>query len=266
MACPVSVHLVPQYCDPELFPSAVAVVIDVLRASTTIVQALAAGAREVIPCEEVEEALRKAAGYAPDSRLLGGEREGKRISQFDLGNSPAEYTPERVAGRSVIFTTTNGTRALTIVRLARRVYVAGLVNVNAVVRRLVAEACPVFIVCAGTNGSVTAEDMLCAGALVAGLKAAYGPGPLDGAATLSLSLFEAQGRTLPDVLQTLRESQGGRNLIKLGMETDLALAARWDSSTVVPVLTPEGGLIAADTSGDGDRQWVPAPEEGTAGD
>ena len=96
------------------------VVIDVLRASTTLITALAAGAREIIPCVEVEQARDEAAQFAADEVLLAGEREALPIEGFDLGNSPAEYTPEQVAGKTIVFTTTNGTHALAKCGRARR--------------------------------------------------------------------------------------------------------------------------------------------------
>src|SRR5438132_10850132 len=106
------------------------VVIDVLRAAPTIFQALAAGATEVVPCLEVEEA-KKIAVQIARSAILGGERGGKQIPDFDLGNSPAEYTPERVAGKTVVFTTTNGTRAMLRCEAARRVLIAAFTNLSA---------------------------------------------------------------------------------------------------------------------------------------
>ena len=97
--------------------------------------------------------------------MLGGERRGKRIEGFDLGNSPAEYTPEAVGGRRVFITTTNGTRALHHARLARRVVVGAFVNLSAVVASVRDEP-RVDILCAGTDGSETREDILAAGAIV----------------------------------------------------------------------------------------------------
>src|SRR5262245_9024917 len=108
----VYVHLAPELFQSGDLHDGVAVVIDVLRASTTIVQALAAGALAVIPCSEVDEAERLAARFRPGTALLGGERKGVRIAGFDLGNSPGEYTPAVLRGKTLIFTTTNGTRAL----------------------------------------------------------------------------------------------------------------------------------------------------------
>jgi len=149
----------------------IAVVIDVLRASTTIITALANGAARVRPMADVAAARASAAALGPGT-VLGGERGGVRIDGFDLGNSPAEYARDRVAGRSLVITTTNGTAALAACRAAREIVVGAIVNRSAVVaavRRLAAAAADcdaVHLVCAGTDGAVTAEDVLAAGAIL----------------------------------------------------------------------------------------------------
>src|SRR4051812_42560200 len=107
----IDVYLLPALVEPEALSGSTVVVIDVLRATTTIVHALAAQAVEVAPFRDVEDA-RRLANDLGNKAVLGGERGGVPIPGFDLGNSPAEYTSERVAGKTVIFTTTNGTRAL----------------------------------------------------------------------------------------------------------------------------------------------------------
>src|SRR5690242_5734390 len=112
MSRPILVHLLPTLFEPADLRGGVAVVIDVLRATSTIVQALAAGATSVVPCGEIDEARAIAAKAAPGSVLLGGERKGVTIPGFDLGNSPGDYTSDVVTGKKLIFTTTNGTRAL----------------------------------------------------------------------------------------------------------------------------------------------------------
>src|SRR5437660_4212565 len=108
----VYVHLVPQLIDPGRLKGSVAVVIDVLRATTTIVYALGAGCTAVRPCAEIDEARALAATLPKRSTLLAGERDGKPIKGFDLGNSPREFTPKKCKGKTVVFTTTNGTRAI----------------------------------------------------------------------------------------------------------------------------------------------------------
>src|SRR5262245_46561711 len=162
----VQVHLLPQLVPEGRLAGAVAVVLDVLRATTTIVHALAAGCVAVRPCAEVEEARDLAGSMRAGRVLLGGERGGVPLPGFDLGNSPGEYTAKVCRGRTLVLTTTNGTRALVRAAEADRCLVAGFVNFSAVCEQLRQDARPVHIVCAGIVGEVSLEDTLLAGAFV----------------------------------------------------------------------------------------------------
>ena len=155
------VYFLPSLADAAMFVGRTVVVVDILRATTTIVHALAAGAKEVIPLLDVAEARCKAQAIG-SAVMLGGERGGKRIEGFDLGNSPTEYTAEAVGGKSVVFTTTNGTRAMQLCRSANRVLIGAFTNFSAVCRELEREE-HVDILCAGTDGQITREDVLFAG-------------------------------------------------------------------------------------------------------
>jgi len=147
------------------------VVFDVLRATSTMMTALANGAAAIFPVREISQALRLRAAHP--SALLAGERNGVRILSarsggvdFDLGNSPREFTPERVAGREIIMTTTNGTRALEACRGAARVYPGAWLNLAALARRIRTEPlAPLLLVCAGTIEEASYEDAVAAGAL-----------------------------------------------------------------------------------------------------
>lgn len=226
------VHNLPRLvAEEELFGSIV-VVIDLLRSTSTICQALAAGAIEVVPFLEIEEAL-AAAAQDRANVVLGGERGGKRIDGFDLGNSPSEYTPQTVGGRRVFLTTTNGTRALHHARRGRRVVVGALVNLSAVVESIRNEP-RIDMLCAGTDDEESREDILTAGAivdkLVAGDRSAW---QLDDAAKASLAQWQAYG---DDLAAELRSTPGGRNLLEIGMDHDLVDCARIDTLAVVPEL------------------------------
>jgi 2-phosphosulfolactate phosphatase len=147
-------------------------VIDVLRAATTVATALAAGARAVIPFESVEETVVRAKAYARGAVKLAGERRMLRVEGFDLGNSPREYTADAVAGRTLLYSTTNGTAALTATHGARRVYFAAFVNAAATaaaVRQAMLPDEPVLIVCSGHERRLALEDVVCAGRLVRGI-------------------------------------------------------------------------------------------------
>jgi 2-phosphosulfolactate phosphatase len=235
----------------------IAVVIDVLRASTTMITALANGASRLRTVPDVAEARAAAFGAAA---LLGGERGGVRIDGFDLGNSPAEYGRDRVAGRAIVITTTNGTAALAACRDAREILVGAMVNRSAVAaaaRRLAAAwHADVHLVCAGTDGAVTAEDMLAAGAI---LDAALCDAPadvLDGSAHAAREAFRRLvGEPDPQaaMVAAFRRAPGGANLVALGMEADLPACAKLDTTAVVPRLDRATGWLT---------EMVPATESG----
>jgi 2-phosphosulfolactate phosphatase len=228
----VQVHLLPSLAPPGRLAGGVAVVIDVLRASTTIIHALAAGCACVRPCAEVEEARALADSLPAGKVLLGGERGGSPLPGFDLGNSPREYTPAACRGVTLVLTTTNGTRALLRAAEAERVLVAAFVNYSAVCELLRQEARPVHIVCAGTEGEVTLEDTLLAGALVDFLSD-HGGARLNDSGRLAWDCFENHGRVLAGALEV---SAGGANLRRLGYDEDIAAAARVDQFPLVPEL------------------------------
>jgi 2-phosphosulfolactate phosphatase len=247
MAIPrqIDVYLLPALVEPQQLAERLVVVIDVLRATTTIIHALAAGANEVVPCLEVDEARLIAAGQFPGSAVLGGERGGLPIPGFDLGNSPRDYTPARVGGKSVIFTTTNGTRAMLRCKEARRVLIGAFVNLSAICRELT-DVSNVALLCAGTDGHVTREDTLFAGAVVTELASrgreppeAIGVVILNDQAEIAADAWRSCVRDLTGANplgQSLRASRGGRNLIETGQENDIDLAAQIDKSDLVPEL------------------------------
>jgi 2-phosphosulfolactate phosphatase len=145
---------------------AAVLVVDVLRASTTIIAALANGSLAVIPVADPSEARRCAAALGPAGALLAGERRGEPIPGFDLGNSPLEMTAARVGGKTLILTTSNGTRALLAARPAAAIAVAAMVNLSAAAAWAVATERDVTVLCAGERGRLSLEDHVCAGLLV----------------------------------------------------------------------------------------------------
>ncbi|NBW85687.1 MAG: 2-phosphosulfolactate phosphatase [Planctomycetia bacterium] len=245
-------HDLSAHVRPDDVVGHVAVIIDVLRASTTMTTALAHGAAGVRPMLTVEQA-RAAAGPGV---LLGGERGCVRIPGFDLGNSPLDYVPDVVAGRRVVITTTNGTAALERCRAAREVLVGAMVNRSAVACavRVLAGRCGsrhVHLVCAGTDGAVSGDDVLTAGAILdaaAADPAAVGD-ELDAPARAALESFRAlcaRGGLVEEMIdEVFRHSPGGVNLVALGMAADLAAAAAIDSLTLVPRLDHATGWLHA---------------------
>ena len=221
----------------EVVPGSLAgrtvVVLDILRASTTIAQALAAGAKSVFPVGSIEEALRLANTFGRDEVLLTGERRCLPIEGFDLGNSPFEYTRERVAGKILVMTTTNGTAAMALTTNAQRVLIGSMVNVSAVINDLSrTEAEPVFL-CAGRERHFALEDAACAGDFARRLMDAR-PADwiLNDGARAAISLAREFGTGLPLFEQAI----GGRSILEAGLSEDLDFCARVDSLDVVPVL------------------------------
>lgn len=237
----VRVHNLPRQIAPEALAGSTIVVIDLLRATSTICQALAAGATEVVPFLEIDEALTAAAADRANV-VLGGERHGKRIAGFDLGNSPSEYTPAAVGGKRVFITTTNGTRALHHAHQASRVLAGSFLNLSALVASL-QDAPRVDILCAGTDGEESREDILAAGAIVEKLHASGGADwKLDAGAKAALVEWQSRGDNVADELQS---TPGGRNLLDIGHDHDLVDCTRIDALTVVPELDVAAWRITA---------------------
>jgi 2-phosphosulfolactate phosphatase len=243
----IYVHFLPSLLDPSALRGGVAVVIDVLRASTTIVHALANGAESVIPCEEVEAARATAANLPAGQVLLGGERQGVLIDGFDLDNSPSRYTPDVVAGKTIVFTTTNGTRALQRAATADRILVGAFVNINAIIGSLLAKPRPhIHLICAGTGGRITAEDCLFAGAVAAGiLEQVDESAEIDDQARVAIDFFRARNRDRDTFLNAMFDSLGGKDLRKLGLAADIERAAVWNLFDTVPEYCSQSGRIQA---------------------
>ncbi len=242
----VRVAFLPDLIEATHWETTTAVVVDVLRATTVIATALAAGASRVITCREVGEAQRIADQLRRDKPdeavLLVGERGGLPIPGFDLGNSPADFTPQKVRGKTLVQTTTNGTLAIERCATAAKLVTASFVNLNAVAARIVGES-EVQIVCAGTDGRITGEDVLLAGALIARAReqSLRGGHPAvrcvgDSALLASRAWAAVQSRAATDegLADLLMDTQGGRNLERIGLQRDVDDAARGSSIQCVP--------------------------------
>lgn len=215
-------------CGDDLRESACAV-IDVIRATSTIVTALANGARSLLPVAKVEEAFEWKA--ANPEAILAGERGGQPLEGFDLGNSPEDFTPERVKGRRVILTTTNGTQALAACVGARTVIATCLLNLDAVATRLREIGPPWTIICAGCNGEFGVDDAIVAGALAEALDQDH----------YLVPLWRSVRR---DLTETLLGSEAGRELRKVGLEKDVPFCAKLNQFATVPILGADGRLRA----------------------
>ena len=213
------------------------VVIDVLRASTTIAVALMNGAKAVLPAASTEEALRLAGNLEKGDVVLAGERKAQRVPGFALGNSPAEFTPEVVQGKTIVLATTNGTVALVAVQGAKQALVAGAVNFAVVVekcREVLTQEDGLLIVCAGTERQFALEDAFAAGRLA---KVLLPPGGLrkvkvnDGA----LAALEIVRHFGERWLRALKASAHGQELAALGYRDDVKLAAQENPHPILPL-------------------------------
>ena len=236
MVLQLSVSLLPARSTASRTPD-VAVVIDVLRATSVMAVALQAGVKEIITCRDVQQATDLAGTLTPRP-LLCGERQCRAISGFDLGNSPAEYTPTVVAGRSMVMTTTNGTAAINATGTVPRVITASFLNFSAAAQWL-RGADHVQLVCAGTNGQITGEDTLLAGGLADFCVQRFSALLANDEAILARQFWRSwfSIEPLPTVAalaDRLRETQGGRNLQQVGYQDDLLRCAAIDSVPLVP--------------------------------
>jgi 2-phosphosulfolactate phosphatase len=220
-------------------------VIDVFRTTTVMAVALARGAAAIYPAETVEEAREITRTLEPGSFLLAGERRGLPLEGFHLDNSPFSYTEEKIAGKTIIMTTSNGTRAVRAGADCARLYIASFLNVSAVARALIRDGGDVCIICSGTLGTFSLEDGLCAGMLLA---------RLERAADLSLGdlgwiLKHAAARDDLDVVGALRDGSLAYDIMEeAGYMRDVAYCLRSDALDILPVLGEDGMIRAGGPS------------------
>ena len=217
----------------EQTPAPVGIVIDVLRATSTMTQALAAGYRRILCCAEIDEARALAESHAP--ARLAGERRLEHIPGFDFGNSPAELAGAPAA-ETLVLTTTNGTRLLVAAaERFERVYVGSLLNLDAVVRAAAAGGEDVAVLCAGVLGELALDDAYCAGRIAEAL----GGDPED-SATAAIRL----AHSYPSALDGLGASRSAANLRRHGLESDIAWCARESVLEVAPRFVRTVGAAA----------------------
>ncbi|MEE9430098.1 MAG: 2-phosphosulfolactate phosphatase [Melioribacteraceae bacterium] len=210
------------------FTKKTTVVIDVLRATTTIVNALNNGAKEIIPVSSIEFAMKVSAG---GQMLLGGERNAEKIEGFTFGNSPLEYTEEAVKGKSIILFTTNGSKALVRAKFSDNLFVGSFCNGSSVVKNVLKTKQDLEILCSGNNGMYCLEDSICAGMMINKVLEVKKNVELDDASNTCLLLYKKNKRRLKKMLS---ESDHGKNLIGKGFEADITFASKEDTCTIVP--------------------------------
>jgi len=226
----VNVIFSPTVVDELYFNDKTTIVIDVLRATTVIGEALSNGAKEIIPVASIDFAIKISGNSSERLTLLCGERNTKMIDGFNLGNSPLEYSKDTVEGKSVVLFTTNGSKAIVKAKYSSRLMVASFNNIMAAVDAVVDEQ-QLEILCAGSNGIFSLEDSVCAGNIVKLLLQNVSDVELNDSAKASLVLFE---KYESNILQMLKFSDHGKILINNGFNDDLEFCSRINSINIVP--------------------------------
>jgi 2-phosphosulfolactate phosphatase len=218
-----------QYKDKQ---NRIGVVIDVLRATSSAIMALKNGGSSFIPITTIEGARELARKSEPGRVLLGGAKRGVKVQGFDLGNSPNDYTEEIVKGKDIIFTSSNGTKAMHELRSAKEVLVAAFLNVSAIYHELLALKSDVLIACSGDFGVFSLGDAVCAGMIVDRLSEGLSGGlEKSDAAAVTQMLYDVHKG---DIRGMLLRSEWGQHLIGLGLGKDIDRCAEIDSAAVVP--------------------------------
>jgi 2-phosphosulfolactate phosphatase len=237
------------YHTPELTPADkvpdCAIAIDVLRATTTIATALNAGAEAVQAFSDIEKLLQVSEQWPTDKRLRAGERGGAAVSGCDMGNSPLDCTPERVQGRRLFISTTNGTRALQRVQDAPIVLAAALVNRQAVVKYVVAQQPEtLWLLGSGWEGSFSLEDTVCAGAIAHSLLEQLNC-PLDELAANDevIGAIALYSQWKDQLLEMFHHASHGKRLLRLDCHEDLKYCAQTDILDVLPIQKEPGVLV-----------------------
>lgn len=224
--------LYPAYHNPE----AVVVVVDIFRATTTMVTAFSNGVSSIRPVASVEEAE----AYKRQGWLVGAERNVKRCAFADFGNSPFDYPAEKVAGRDIVFTTTNGTKAITCAKDAFRVVTGAFINLSAIARYCAAQKRDVVVLCSGWNDKVNVEDTVFGGALADFLIRESGYGIASDAVRIALDMWISHHRSL---LAYLMETDHYARLVKNQLQDSVSYCLSQDLVSVVPVLLVESGYF-----------------------
>ncbi len=211
----------------------IVVIIDIFRATSSICYGIENGAEAIIPVAQVEECVayrEKGTGY-----LLAAERDGSVVDGFDFGNSPFSYTAEKVAGKTVVLTTTNGTQALHLSRKAKKVLIGSFLNLTSLSNFLKTQNENILLVCAGWKNNFNLEDTAFAGAVIDHLTA-DGNYTLDDPALAAFDLYQlAKG----DISAYLSKTSHGERMRKLGIEKDIAFCLNVDITTAIPILQGE---------------------------
>ena len=210
------------------------VVIDVLRACSSMVTALVNGAKGIIPVEDMAAASKIAAALDPKSVLLCGEKDGKKIDGYQLGNSPMEYSKGVVDGKTMIMNTTNGTKAVARAALARKILIGCFLNAASVVDELRNGEGDIIIICAGWKSRLSLEDMLCAGLIIDRLSGGKLHEDASDGAKLAHVLYQKYST---DIEGAVSQSNHAKRLQDIAHPNDISYCSQLDSLSIVPYMT-----------------------------
>ena len=208
----------------------IAIVIDMFRATSVITTALSNGCKEVIPFLTIEESKEYADTLNRDEYILGGERKAVKIEGFDLSNSPLEYTKEVVKDKSVLMTTTNGTRTLAKCGAAKRIFIAAMINGKAVAEKLAEINEDVVIVNAGTNGNFSMDDYICSGYIINEILKIRKNVELTDIAKTANMIYESN----TDIISYVKEANHYSVMRSLGLDDDINYCIKKDIIDIVP--------------------------------
>jgi 2-phosphosulfolactate phosphatase len=238
----IDIQLIPIPPNSKVLLNQTVVVIDVLRATSVMIHAMSQGASEIIPVATVEEAFQMAKAFPKGSIILGGERESKKIPGFDLGNSPKEYVAEKVKGKKLIMTTTNGTRAFHLVPIGRKILVGSFLNIGAITQRCLELDKDLLIFLSGNEGNFSLEDTICGGMLIELIAREKKKSiSLTDASQCAQILYQ---RFRANILEAFQLSHHGKGLIQRGFEEDLVYCAQIDVTDIIPEF--KDGVIRAE--------------------
>lgn len=215
----------------------VCIVLDIFRASSTIITALQNGCICIQPMSEIA-AARAAKSIAPEL-LLAGERQSIKIEGFDFGNSPLEFSREQINGHKLVMNTSNGTKAILACSIAQQIFIGAFINARVVVRQALNSTRDITIVCAGTSGEFSLEDSLCAGYMVELITAVAGY-QLTDTAYAALLMYQ---QAADNLLAHAARSSNGRRLYEIGLATDVDYCLRLNSTETVGVYQTSSGMI-----------------------
>ncbi|MGE0079291.1 MAG: 2-phosphosulfolactate phosphatase [Bacteroidales bacterium] len=214
----------------------IVVVVDILRATSVICTMLENGAKEIIPVRDIEEAK----AYKQKGYLVVAERNGAKLDFADFGNSPFYFTPETVAGKTIVYSTTNGTNAITVGKNASNVAIGSFLNFNAILKFLLSKQKDILILCAGWKGRFSMEDALFAGALASELIKSTSYETICDSTHAAMDLWNVAKKDMPNYLEKVAQRH---RLRKLGLDNVIGYCFSFDQTDKVPIL--EGNRLVA---------------------